>query len=83
VVEAVAHHHRPERVTSARLDPLSALAVAIALTGGDDSDGCARTLPPSSTVGADYLAGLDSPLTWQEAETRAADCLERIAQEAN
>jgi HD-like signal output (HDOD) protein len=83
VVEAVAHHHRPERVTSAGLDPLSALAVAMALTGGDDSDGCARTLPPSKTVGADYLAGLNSPLTWQEAETRAKVCLERIAQEAN
>jgi HD-like signal output (HDOD) protein len=83
VVEAVAHHHRPERVTSAGLDPLSALAVAIALTGGDDSDGCARTLAPSETVGAQYLAGLDSPLSWQEAESRARDCLERIAQEAN
>jgi HD-like signal output (HDOD) protein len=83
VVEAVAHHHRPERVKSARLDPLSALAVAIALTGGDDSDGCARNLAPSGIVGADYLAGLDGPLTWQEAETRARLCLERIAQESN
>lgn len=83
VVEAVAHHHRPERVKSAGLDPLSALAVAIALTGGDDSDGCARNLPPSDIVGADYLAGLDSPLTWPEAETRARLCLERIAQESN
>jgi HD-like signal output (HDOD) protein len=83
VVEAVAHHHRPERVNSVGLDPLSALAVAIALTGGDDSDGCARNLPPSKIVGADYLAGLDSPLSWQEAETRAKECLERIAQESN
>ncbi len=83
VVEAVAHHHRPERVTSAALDPLSALAVAIALTGGDDSDGCARNLPPSSTVGADYLDRLDSPLSWQEAEARARECLERLAQESN
>ena len=83
VVEAVAHHHRPERVKSAGLDPLAALAVAIALTGGDDSDGCARNLPPSGIVGADYLAALDSPLTWQEAETRARVCLERIAQESN
>jgi HD-like signal output (HDOD) protein len=83
VVEAVAHHHRPERVKSAGLDALSALAVAIALTGGDDSDGCARNLLPSTTVGADYLAGLGSPLSWQEAETRAGECLERLAQESN
>jgi HD-like signal output (HDOD) protein len=83
VVEAVAHHHRPERVKSATLDPLSALAVAIALTGGDDCDGCARNLAPSGTVGADYLQGLDSPLSWQEAEARARECLERLAQESN
>jgi HD-like signal output (HDOD) protein len=83
VVEAVAHHHRPERVKSATLDPLSALAVAIALAGGDDCDGCARNLVPSGTVGADYLQGLDSPLSWQEAASRAGECLERLAQESN
>jgi HD-like signal output (HDOD) protein len=83
VVEAVAHHHRPKRVASVGLDPLSALAVSMALTGGDDSDGCARNLPPSTTVGADYLQQLGSPLTWQEAESRARACLERIAQESN
>ena len=83
VVEAVAHHHRPTRVKSAGLDALSALAVAMALTGGDDADGCARTLQPSQIVGADYLARLDSPLSWREAETRARACLERLAQESN
>ena len=83
VVEAVAHHHRPGRVPSARLDALSALAVAMALTGGDDTDGCARNLPPSPVVGADYLHSLDGGLTWQEAEARASSCLERIAQESN
>ncbi len=83
VVEAVAHHHRPERVKSVRLDPLSALALATALTGGDDSDGCARNLLPSPLVGPDYLAGLDSPLTWAEAQGRAGECLERIARESN
>jgi HD-like signal output (HDOD) protein len=83
VVEAVAHHHRPDRVKSVRLDPLSALAVAAALTGGDDSDGCARNLTPSSVVGADYLARLDTPLTWAKAEGLAGECLGRIATEAN
>ncbi|HEV2703881.1 MAG TPA: response regulator [Steroidobacteraceae bacterium] len=83
VVEAVAHHHRPSRVKSAGLDPLSALAVSMALTGGDDSDGCARNLLPSTTVGPEYLEQLQSTLTWPEAERRAAACLERIAHESN
>jgi HD-like signal output (HDOD) protein len=83
VVEAVAYHHRPTRVKSAGLDALAALAVSMALTGGDDSDGCARSLAPSPTVGADYLERLGSTLTWQEAERRAGACLERIAQESN
>jgi HD-like signal output (HDOD) protein len=83
VVEAVAHHHRPTRVKSTGLDALSALAVSIALTGGDDSDGCARNLLPSTTVGPEYLEQLGSPLSWQGAESRAKACLERIAQESN
>lgn len=83
VVEAVAHHHRPARVKSARLDALSALAVAMALTGGDDSDGCARNLLPSTSVGPEYLAALGGSLTWSEAESRATACLVRIAQESN
>ncbi len=68
VVEAVAHHHHPGRVKSAGLDALSGLAVAIALTGGDDSDGCARNLPPCPVVDEAYLAALGSTLTWQEAQ---------------
>jgi HD-like signal output (HDOD) protein len=83
VVEAVAHHHRPTRVQSVGLDPLAALAVAMALTGGDDSDGCARNLLPSPVVAPAYLEGLDSSLTWADAAKRAAACLERIAQESN
>lgn len=83
VVEAVAHHHRPTRVKSEGLDALSALAVSMALTGGDDSDGCARNLLPSATVGPDYLQALQGTLTWEEAERRAAACLERIAHESN
>jgi len=83
VVEAVAHHHRPTRVKSAGLDSLAALAVSLALTGGDDSDGCARNLLPSTVVGAQYLEDLRSDLTWVDAASRAAACLERIAQESN
>jgi HD-like signal output (HDOD) protein len=80
VVEAVAHHHCPGRVKSVGLDTLSALAVAIALTGGDDTDGCARSLTPSATVDAAYLQSLGSPLTWEAAEGRARACRERIGE---
>ena len=83
VVEAVAHHHRPGRVKSAGLDALAALAVAMALTGDDDSDGCARSLLPCPIVDAAYLDALGSTLTWQEAKARAAACLARLAQESN
>jgi HD-like signal output (HDOD) protein len=83
VVEAVAHHHHPRRADPAGLDPLSALAVAVGLTGGDDSDGCARNLQPSTVVGPEFLHGLDATLRWEEAEGRARACLERIAREAN
>lgn len=83
VVEAVAHHHRPTRVKSPGLDALSGLALAMALTGGDDSDGCARNLTPSAIVDAHYLAGLDCKLSWAAAEARAEECLQRIALESN
>ncbi len=83
VVEAVAHHHCPGCVKCTGLDARSALAVAIALTGGDDSDGCARNLLPCPIVDATYLEALGSTLTWQEAEARAAACLARIAQDSN
>jgi HD-like signal output (HDOD) protein len=83
VVEAVAHHHHPTRVKTAGLDCLSSLAVAIGLTGGDDSDGGARNLVPSVVVGADYLESLHSALTWQQAQERARSRLERIAQDSN
>jgi putative nucleotidyltransferase with HDIG domain len=83
VVEAVAHHHSPERVKSVGFDTLSALAVAIALSGGDDTDGGARCLTPSATVGAAYLQNLGSPLSWEAAEGRARACRERIGEAAN
>jgi HD-like signal output (HDOD) protein len=83
VVEAVAHHHRPQRANPSALDALSALAVSMALCGGDDADGCARNLVPSPVVDGTFLAGLESPISWAQAQVRARDCLERIALESN
>jgi putative nucleotidyltransferase with HDIG domain len=81
VVEAVARHHTPEGVRIGKFDVLAALAVAMALSGTDDSDVFLRTTPRSSGVKESYLEPLDAPFTWSEAEERAVECLRRIERE--
>jgi HD-like signal output (HDOD) protein/ActR/RegA family two-component response regulator len=79
VVEAVALHHTPTMVRSHGYDLLGALTVshalldagsahAIGILGGGDS------VAGSSDPGADaaYLAGLNAPFDWQEAQRRVA-----------
>jgi putative nucleotidyltransferase with HDIG domain len=75
VIEAVAHHHEPERFRSGRFEVLSALAVALALSGTDDGDAFRVAPPRAETVGPAYLQGLGAPFTWSEAEARAVACL--------
>ncbi|HUN76458.1 MAG TPA: HDOD domain-containing protein [Steroidobacteraceae bacterium] len=75
VIDAVAHHHAPERARSAKFDVLSALAVSIALCGTDDGDVFRIAPPRGTTVGPAYLNGLWAPFTWSEAEARAVACL--------
>lgn len=82
VVEAVARHHAPEDVRGAKFDVLAAVAVAMALSGTDDSDVFFKTPPRSSGVGESYLEGLDAPFTWDQAEKRAVECLSQIEREA-
>jgi HD-like signal output (HDOD) protein len=83
VIEAVAHHHAPERPRAAQFDVLAALAVAIALSGTDDTDAFRSGPPRSEVVGPQYLVGLDSPFDWSEAETRATGCLATLEREAS
>jgi putative nucleotidyltransferase with HDIG domain len=71
VVEAVALHHTPTAVTLHSYDLLGALAVSHALlerssahallSAGDDAGG---------DVGAAYLATLNAPFDWEEAQSR-------------
>lgn len=75
VIEAVAHHHEPEKFRSGRFTVLSALAMALALSGTDDGDAFRVAPPRAETVGPGYLLGLGAPFTWSEAETRAVACL--------
>jgi putative nucleotidyltransferase with HDIG domain len=81
IVEAVARHHTPEGVHTAKFDVLAALAVAMALSGTDDSDVFLRTPPRSSGVEESYLKALDAPFTWGHAERRAVECLAKIERE--
>ena len=78
IVEAVARHHTPECVRAERFDVLAALAVAMALSGTDDSDVFLRTTPRGNCVGQSYLESRDAPFTWSQAEERAVECLRRI-----
>lgn len=81
VVEAVARHHAPEGVRTAKFDVLAALAVAMTLSGTDDSDVFLKTPPRSSGVEESYLESLDAPFTWSQAEKRAVECLRKIGRE--
>jgi HD-like signal output (HDOD) protein/ActR/RegA family two-component response regulator len=81
IVEAVARHHTPEGVRIGKFDVLAALAVAMALSGTDDSDVFLKVSPRSSAVKESYLDGLDAPFTWSQAEERAVECLRRIERE--
>jgi HD-like signal output (HDOD) protein len=83
VIEAVAHHHAPERPRAAQFDVLTALAVAIALSGTDDTDAFRSGPPRSEVVGPQYLVGLESPFDWSEAEARATGCLAMLERQAS
>ncbi len=75
VVEAVALHHTPLAVTPHGYDLLGALAVSHALLEPHSAHalfdiGVADHGPAHSAVDAAYLAGVNAPFDWQEAERR-------------
>jgi HD-like signal output (HDOD) protein len=76
LVEAIAHHHTPERVGVTRFNTLTALAAALALSGTDDSD--AFSTPPrrNGVVGQAFFERLEGiPCDWVDAEKLAMACL--------
>jgi HD-like signal output (HDOD) protein len=75
LIEAVAHHHAPQRVPSTRFDVLAALAVGHSLVPGD-SAAFKADLPPDIGVDATYLASVQAPFDWIEAERRVAETLQ-------
>jgi HD-like signal output (HDOD) protein len=76
LVEAVAHHHEPERANVTRFNSLSALATALALSGTDDTDAFGTPPRRNGMVGQEYFNRLDGiPFDWVDAERVAMACL--------
>jgi HD-like signal output (HDOD) protein len=81
LVEAVAHHHTPERAAATRFNTLSALAVALALSGTDDSDAFASPPRRNGVVGEAFYEQLEgAPCDWVDAEKVAIACLAELDQ---
>ncbi|HKT72194.1 MAG TPA: response regulator [Steroidobacteraceae bacterium] len=72
VVEAVAHHHHPERVEHTQFDVLSALVVAHSLVAADDAAAFEAPLKGDRRVDSQYLLDVHAPFDWEEAVQRAS-----------
>ncbi|HZO23896.1 MAG TPA: response regulator [Steroidobacteraceae bacterium] len=77
VIEAVAHHHQPQRVVQSDFDVLAALVIAQSLAPLDDSSAFDVALPADPKVDAAYMAALKAPYSWNEAERRVAETVEK------
>jgi len=77
VIEAVAHHHQPQRVAQSDFDVLAALAIAHSLAPVDDTSAFGPAVPPDPMVDERYMASLKAPYSWSEAERRVAETVEQ------
>jgi HD-like signal output (HDOD) protein len=73
VVEAVAHHHQPERVVLPDFDVMAALVVAHSLSSADDASAFAAGVPPDPKVDEKYLLSVNAPFNWSEGIRRVAE----------
>lgn len=73
VVEAVAHHHQPERVTQANFDVLAAVVIAHSLVPTDDATAFGAEVPPDVKIDESYLISVKAPFDWNEAVRRVAE----------
>jgi putative nucleotidyltransferase with HDIG domain len=72
VVEAVAHHHRHDRVVHTDFDVLSALVIADSLVAADDSSFFTPGMPRDPRLDSSYLRTVNAPFDWDEAVRRVA-----------
>src|SRR3984957_13142051 len=75
IVEAVSLHHTPTAVTTHGYDLVGALAVSHALIDPPNAHAILPDAPPDKGVDAQYLASLQAPFDWQEAERRVTNAL--------
>jgi HD-like signal output (HDOD) protein/ActR/RegA family two-component response regulator len=73
VVEAVAHHHQPERITQSSFDVLGAVVLAHSLTPADDASAFGSRTPADPKVDENYLVSVKAPFDWNEAVERVAE----------
>ena len=72
VIEAVAHHHEPRRVSQSYFDVLAALTIAQSLVHVDDGSAFGGAVPADSKVDESYLISVKAPFGWSEAQRRVA-----------
>jgi len=70
IVEAVALHHSPSSITPHGYDLLGALAVSHALLESSGAHAWIGSANDDPAVNAGYLASLNAPFDWQEAQRR-------------
>jgi HD-like signal output (HDOD) protein/ActR/RegA family two-component response regulator len=75
IIEAVALHHTPTAVTPHGYDLVGALAVSHALLEPPNAHAILPDAPPDKGIDAQYLASLQAPFDWQEAERRVTNAL--------
>jgi putative nucleotidyltransferase with HDIG domain len=72
VIEAVAYHHAPQSVPQAEFGPLAVICVAHSLLPVDDTEAFDAPLSPDPTVDAQFLASVNAPFDWADAQRRVA-----------
>lgn len=76
VIEAVAHHHQPQRVAQTDFDVLAALVIAHSLVAADDASAFDLATRPEPRIDASYLTSVKAPFDWSEAQRRVAETIE-------
>jgi len=76
IIEAVALHHTPGSVMAHGYDLVGALAVSHALLDAANGHGILAAASPDQGVNAEYLASLQAPFDWQEAQSRVTNALQ-------
>jgi hypothetical protein len=73
VIEAVAHHHQPQRAAQSCFDVLAALATADYLVPTHDAEIFKLPHMTETRLDESYLTSVKAPFDWTEARRRVAE----------